>query len=104
MGFALTEERVVDQASGVVLNANLQDYKVPTAADIPQMLASGLDIPDIAANHVGAKGAGEPPIIPTAAAIANAIYNATGVRVAALPITRRRLLEALAEQQGATDA
>ncbi|HKP54284.1 MAG TPA: xanthine dehydrogenase family protein molybdopterin-binding subunit [Chloroflexia bacterium] len=104
MGFALTEERVVDQASGVVLNANLQDYKVPTAADAPQMLTSGLDIPDIAANHVGSKGAGEPPIIPTAAAIANAIYNATGVRVSALPITRRRLLEAIAEQREAADA
>ncbi len=86
LGFALTEERIVDDVSGVVLNANLQDYKVPTSADIPVMLASGLDIPDTAANHVGSKGAGEPPIIPTPAAIANAIFNATGIRVSSLPV------------------
>jgi CO/xanthine dehydrogenase Mo-binding subunit len=104
LGYALSEERVVDGRAGVVLNANLQDYKVPTAADAPRMDASGLDIPDIAANHVGSKGAGEPPIIPTAAAIANAIYNATGVRVARLPVTRRHFLEALEEQGSAGDA
>jgi xanthine dehydrogenase YagR molybdenum-binding subunit len=94
----------VDEASGVVLNSNLQDYKIPTAADVPVMLTSGLDIPDIAANHIGAKGAGEPPIIPTPAAIANAIYNATGVRVSSLPVTRRRFLDALNEQGTAQDA
>ena len=104
MGFALTEERVVDNPSGVVLNANLQDYKVPTIADTPVMLASGLDIPDLAANHIGVKGAGEPPIIPTPAAIANAIYNAVGVRVSTLPVTRRRLLDAMSAQTGAADA
>ncbi|HEX9990254.1 MAG TPA: xanthine dehydrogenase family protein molybdopterin-binding subunit [Chloroflexia bacterium] len=95
MGYGLLEERVVDGRDGVVLNPNLQDYKVPTLADTPQMTACGIDIPDTAANHVGSKGAGEPPIIPTAAAIANAIFNAVGVRVRELPITRRRMLEAL---------
>jgi xanthine dehydrogenase YagR molybdenum-binding subunit len=99
LGFALTEERVVDERLGIVLNANLQDYKIPTAADAPEMIVSALDVPDTAANHIGARGAGEPPIIPTAAAIANAIYNATGVRITELPITRRRMLEALAELQ-----
>jgi xanthine dehydrogenase YagR molybdenum-binding subunit len=96
LGFGLTEERVVD-ADGTVLNANLQDYKIPTAADIPHMLVQAIDKADTQANHVGSKGAGEPPIIPTAAAIANAIYNATGMRVLGLPITRRRLLEAIEE-------
>ncbi len=96
LGFALMEERVVDRRDGMVLNPNLQDYKVPTIADMPEMIVSALDRPDLLANHIGAKGSGEPPIIPTAAAIANAIYNATGVRVRELPITRRRLLEALA--------
>jgi xanthine dehydrogenase YagR molybdenum-binding subunit len=52
-----------------------------------------VDIPDTAANHIGSKGAGEPPIIPTPAAIANAIYDAVGVRVRELPVTPKRLLE-----------
>jgi xanthine dehydrogenase YagR molybdenum-binding subunit len=97
IGFALTEERAVDERLGIVLNANLQDYKVPTAADAPEMIVSALDVPDTIANHIGARGAGEPPIIPTAAAIANAIYHAAGVRITRLPITRRQMLEALAE-------
>lgn len=104
LGLALIEERVVDAKTGMVLNANLQDYKVPTAADAPEMLVSGLDIPDLAANHIGSKGAGEPPIIPTAAAIGNAIFNATGVRVTEFPINRRRFLEALSKAGSHSDA
>ncbi|MEO8284869.1 MAG: xanthine dehydrogenase family protein molybdopterin-binding subunit [Chloroflexota bacterium] len=95
MGFGLTEERIVDARSGHVLNADLEEYKVPTIVDTPEMRVAGINRADTLANHVGAKGAGEPPIIPTAAAIANAIFNATGVRVTALPITPRRMLEAL---------
>jgi xanthine dehydrogenase YagR molybdenum-binding subunit len=97
LGFGLLEERVVDERTGVVLNANLQDYKILTAADLPEMIAQGLDVADTLANHVGSKGAGEPPIVPTAAAVANAIYNATGVRVTEAPVTRRRLLDAMSE-------
>jgi xanthine dehydrogenase YagR molybdenum-binding subunit len=108
LGFALTEERVVDEASGIVLNPNLQDYKVPTASDLPEMHVRGLDLPDVAANHIGSKGAGEPPIIPAAAAIANAIFNATGMRITELPVNRRRFLEALqharTQVQEGTDA
>ena len=102
LGFGLTEERVVDGRDGSVLNGNLQDYKVPTNADTPEMLVCGLDKPDTEANHIGSKGAGEPPIIPTAAAIVNAIYDAVGVNIRELPVTRRRMLEALAadRQQG----
>ena len=96
LGFALMEERVVDHRDGMVLNPNLQDYKIPTIADTPEMIVSALDRPDNRANHVGAKGSGEPPIIPTAAAIANAVHNATGVRIRALPLSRQRVLEALA--------
>lgn len=95
MGFGLTEERIVDQRTGTVLNGNLQDYKIPTFADMPEMVVQGIDIADTQANHLGSKGAGEPPIIPTAAAIANAIYSAVGVRVTDLPVTRRRLLDML---------
>jgi CO/xanthine dehydrogenase Mo-binding subunit len=54
-----------------------------------------IDIPDLNANPTGAKGAGEPPIIPTAAAIANAVYDAIGVRIRELPITPARVLAAL---------
>jgi xanthine dehydrogenase YagR molybdenum-binding subunit len=95
IGLALMEDRVVDERTGLVVNANLQDYKVPTMADCPEMIVCAVDIPDTAANHIGSKGAGEPPIIPTPAAIANAIYDAVGVRVRSLPVTPRRLLDAL---------
>jgi xanthine dehydrogenase YagR molybdenum-binding subunit len=95
MGFSLTEGRVVDKATGHVLNPDLEEYKIPTIADAPEMVVAGIDRADLLANHVGSKGAGEPPIIPTAAAIANAIFNATGARVRDLPITPRRMLEAI---------
>src|SRR5207248_993914 len=56
IGFALTEERVVDAQSGVVLNANLEEYKVPTVADIPPIEHARVDLPDPEANPTGAKG------------------------------------------------
>lgn len=98
LGFALTEERVVDTRSGIVLNANLEEYKVPTVADIPQIVHARVDVPDPRANDTGAKGIGEPPLIPTAPAIANAVFDAVGVRVRQAPLSRRRILEALAER------
>jgi xanthine dehydrogenase YagR molybdenum-binding subunit len=98
LGFALTEERVVDAASGHVLNANLEEYKVPTALDVPPIVHAHVDIPDPEANHTGAKGIGEPPLVPTAPAIANAVFDAVGVRIRQVPLSRHRVLEALAEQ------
>lgn len=95
IGYALTEERIVDEGRGTVLNANLEWYKVPTIADIPSIENILIDIPDPRANSTGAKGAGEPGIIPTAAAIANAVADALGVRIDVLPITPARVLEAL---------
>ena len=92
LGYALSEHRVVDARLGEVLNANLEEYKVPTVADIPEILNVSESMPDEEANSTGAKGCGEPPIIPTAAAIANAIYSATGVRIRELPITREKLI------------
>lgn len=95
LGYALFEQRVVDRNTGVVLTDNLESYKVPTALDIPEIVFEMIDRPDPRANNLGAKGVGEPPIIPTAAAIANAVANALGVRIYELPITRERILKAL---------
>jgi xanthine dehydrogenase YagR molybdenum-binding subunit len=104
LGFALTEERVVDARSGVVLNANLEDYKVPTVADMPSIIHAQINLPDPEANTTGAKGIGEPPLVPMAPAIANAVFDAVGVRSALPPLSRQRLLMALAEheQEGAS--
>ena len=99
IGFALTEERVVDGRTGVVLNANLEEYKVPTVADIPAIEATQVDIPDPAANPTGARGIGESPLVATAPAIANALRDAIGVRIHELPLTRERVLAALAARQ-----
>jgi CO/xanthine dehydrogenase Mo-binding subunit len=95
MAFALTEELVVDPTTGVPVNAHLDDYKVPTIADVPEILIDFPHVPDANLPNVGAKGLGEPPVIPTAAAIANAFAHATGRRCRALPLTRDRVLEML---------
>lgn len=95
LGFALMEARVLDMATGVVLNANLEDYLIPTVADTPDIVHAAIDLPDELANIVGAKGIGEPPIIPTAPAIANAIFDAVGVRVYNTPVSACGMLEAL---------
>jgi xanthine dehydrogenase YagR molybdenum-binding subunit len=96
MAFALMEERVLDPTLGAPTNAWLDDYKLPTIADTPEIVVDFTDVPDDRLSHVGAKGLGEPPIVPTAAAIANAFRHATGRRCRALPMTRARVLEALA--------
>lgn len=92
LGYALGEQRLVDDSLGIVLNPNLEAYKVPTVADVPSIENAAVDLPDPHANPTGAKGIGEPPIIPTAPAISNAIFDATGIRLRHLPLTRRRLL------------
>src|SRR5208337_3604135 len=76
IGFALYEERIMDAATGVVLNPNFETYKLPGAADIPDIEIVLQDMPER-----GVIGIGEPVTIPTAAAIANAISNAIGKRV-----------------------
>lgn len=95
MSYALFEERIVDESTGKVLNTNLHDYKIPTIADAPEIDVITVPHSDTKANSMGAKGCGEPPIIPTAAAIANAVYNAIGVRIKNLPITPDKVLNAL---------
>ncbi|MBI3078179.1 MAG: molybdopterin-dependent oxidoreductase, partial [Deltaproteobacteria bacterium] len=96
IGYALMEEVKYDR--GRVLNGNFMTYLIPTAPDIPRvehrlvetLADQGID---------GVKGIGEPPIIPTAAAIANAIYHATGVRLRELPATPERVAMALRQAQ-----
>ncbi|MDQ6859043.1 MAG: xanthine dehydrogenase family protein molybdopterin-binding subunit [Chloroflexota bacterium] len=98
LGFVLSEERIVDRPTGRVVNGNLEGYKIPTVRDIPKITVKFVDEPDPRANNIGAKGLGEPPIIPLPAAIANAIANAIGVRMRTAPITRQRILDALSLQ------
>ena len=95
LGFALTEERVIDAVSGLPVNPSLHDYKIPGYADAPIILTTFIDNVDIVANHIGARGLAEPPIIPTAPAIANAVADALGVEINALPLTPWRVLDAV---------
>jgi len=95
MGFGLVEQRIVDRITGAVVNGDLENYKVPTSLDIPEILPEMLDHPDPHVNNLGSKGVGEPPIIPTAPAIANAVADAIGVRFKDLPITKEKILKAL---------
>jgi len=97
VGHTLSEERLFDPVSGRVLTQTLDAYKLPTIADVPEIHVELLDIPDEHLTNLGSKGLGEPPIVPTAAAIVNAIRDATGADVRDLPVTREEMLRALAE-------
>lgn len=99
LSFALLEERVMDRETGRMVGANLHDYRIPTISEIPEIVPIVLDHADPLANSVGARGLGEPPHIPTAAAIANAVHNATGARMTELPMTPERVLRALEEKR-----
>ena len=80
------------------MNRNWHDYKLPTALDVPEKIDSlAVDLPDAEANISGAKGLGEPVTIPTAAAIANAVYHATGIRVTETTIDPMKLSRLLAK-------
>ncbi|KPK91645.1 hypothetical protein AMJ80_07185 [bacterium SM23_31] len=97
--YALTAERIMDNYTGCVTNPNLLDYKVITAMDVPEIDVFFVDIVDPYWNNLGMKGLGEPPRIALAAAVANAIYNATGVRFRDIPITPDKILEGLAARK-----
>jgi xanthine dehydrogenase YagR molybdenum-binding subunit len=100
VGFGLMEKRVLDNQTGKMCNRNFHDYKVPTALDLPsehQVLA--IDPKDNECNIVGCKGSGEPATIPTAAAVANAVYNAIGVRPTHGPLDPRMILELLGKEK-----
>lgn len=93
IGWALSEEYVYDE-QGHLLNASLLDYRIPTALDLPLIETVLIEVPN--PNHpFGVKGVGEVPIVPPAAAIANAIYHAVGVRMNVLPMKPSAVLKAL---------
>jgi len=95
LGFALSEDHATDPESGAVLDLGFDAYAVPRMSSIPEIEALAVNVPDPVVNNLGVKGVGEPPIIPTPAAIANAVANALGVRITELPITPMRVLRAL---------
>ncbi len=94
LGFALSEELVTDNATGVTLNPGYLEHKSPTIQDYPDVQVIFADIVD-PVGPLGAKGLGEVPTVGPAPAIANAIYNATGVRLRRTPFTPDRVLAAL---------
>jgi CO/xanthine dehydrogenase Mo-binding subunit len=97
IGHTLSEQRLHDPHTGQILTTGLDAYKLPTIADVPEIVSELIDRPDEHLTNLGSKGLGEPPIIPTAAAIANAIRDATGAEVHELPISREEMLRALKE-------
>lgn len=94
IGAALLEELIYDHVRGNPVNADLAGYLVPVHADIPEMDISWTDKPDFNFNSIGCRGVGEIGITGVAAAVANAVYHATGVRIRDLPITPDKLLRA----------
>ena len=101
IGLAMTEVRILDgNQTGKMVNRNWHDYKIPTALDAPAEVESlPIEMEDPEANSTGAKGLGEPVTIPTAAAVANAVYHATGIRVTATPINPITLSQLLSQRR-----
>lgn len=96
LGYALLEE--ITTAGGNIKNNNFTDYLLPTSLDVPEVVSIIVEDGE-PTGPFGAKGVGEPSLIPTAAAIANAVYDAIGVRIFSLPITPEKVLEALAKDK-----
>ena len=91
IGMALHEETLIDHAFGRIMNANIAEYHVPVHADVHDIQVIFVDEPDSIINPLGMKGVGEIGIVGVAAAVANAVYHATGKRVRDLPITLDKL-------------
>jgi xanthine dehydrogenase YagR molybdenum-binding subunit len=92
IGMALLEETRVDPETGRIVNANIADYLMPVNADIPEIATIMVGAPDLVTTPLGVKGIGELPMVGVAAAIANAVYHATGTRVRELPIRLDKLM------------
>ena len=98
-GASEIEDRILDPMMGTMVNPDLEAYKILAPRDMFE--AESILTPTAnLGNNTSVAGIGEPPLIPTLGAIANAIYNATGARVRELPMTPDRVLAALAEAEG----
>ena len=95
LGYALSEELLFDEKARP-LNPNLLDYKLPTALDTPELQAAFVELPDPTGPY-GNKALGEPPAIPVAPAVRNAVLHATGVAIDSLPLTPQKLVSAFAQ-------
>jgi len=95
LGYALTEEMIYED--GYLTNPSFHEYKLLTAMDMPEVHFYPIETMDEAGPY-GSKGAGEAPLIPTAAAIANAVSNALGVEFLSVPLTPEKVLKALSEK------
>jgi len=94
-GWALNEEYFYNE-EGVMVNSSLLDYRMPTTTDLPMIDTVIIEVPN-SRHPFGIRGVGETPIVPPLAAIANAIYNATGVRLTKLPMSPSTIVEALSQ-------
>jgi xanthine dehydrogenase YagR molybdenum-binding subunit len=92
IGMALMEHAITDARDGRYVNADLAEYHIPVHADVPPIEVYFVDEEDPHVDPIGAKGIGEIGMTGVAAAVANAVYHATGVRVRDLPITLDKLL------------
>lgn len=92
IGMALMEASVMDHRYGRYITTDFADYHIPVHTDIPQIEVIYVDKPDILVNSIGSKGLGEIAIVGVAAAVANAVFHATGKRVRELPITVEKLI------------
>ena len=100
LGYALLERRTMDETEGRVINPNLEDYKMVSSFELPEIETIIVE-PITPMNNVGGKGLGEPPTVPTAAAVANAVAHALGLRIYELPLAPDRVLDALEAQKEA---
>jgi xanthine dehydrogenase YagR molybdenum-binding subunit len=98
VSWALFENRILDRNVGTMVNPNLESYKVLGSKDMFEAVPILTEIAN-GGNNTSAAGLGEPCMVPTLAAVANAVFNATGVRIRALPLTPDRVLAALAESR-----
>ncbi|MCZ6875183.1 MAG: xanthine dehydrogenase family protein molybdopterin-binding subunit [bacterium] len=94
LGYGIVEQMIFDPTSGKNTNPGLLDYKLPSAMDVPNIKSVLVQVPAKDTIY-GARGVGEPPIVATATAIANAVADAVGVQIMALPLTPERVLEAI---------
>jgi CO/xanthine dehydrogenase Mo-binding subunit len=94
LGYGLAEQMMFDPKTGRNVNAGFLDYKIPSALDVPNIKSVIVEVPAKDTLY-GARGVGEPPIVATAAAIANAVADAIGTHVTALPLTPERVLDAI---------